>query len=45
MSGRQERNVGHDETIHETVTLNQRHFSFIRPRIPRVYRYHVILLT
>ena len=41
-SDRQEHDVGHDETIHDTVASNQRYFAFIRPRTPRVYRYLVI---
>ena len=45
-SGRHEHDAEHgDETIHDTVTLNQRCFAFIRPRTPMVYRYHVISRT
>ena len=32
----------HDETIHDTVTWNQRYFAFILPRVPLVYKYHVM---
>ena len=34
----------HDETIHDTVTWNQRYFAFIRQLAPLVYKYHVISL-
>ena len=44
-SCRHEHDAEHDETIHDTVTLNQRCFAFIRPRTPLVYKYPVILRT
>ena len=39
-----EHDAGHDETIHDTVTWNQRYFAFIRLRNPLVHKYHVISL-